>query len=134
MEEEEQDLEFRPVEQGKEENVPPVIVKIFEGGNFFKLPLPKLRKLVDEIKTIGGFINARKARGGNLFVYLKSMDAVESLLKMNKLGNLPVRTSLPNNISDSVGVISWIPLHYGDDEILEELKNFGVIQVKRIQK
>ncbi|CAN8005827.1 unnamed protein product [Ixodes pacificus] len=64
-------------------------------------------------------------------VSVASLQSANRLLAVTSLSAIEVTTSVPNSYSRNLGKIKGVPLEYSDDELLEYLKDFGVISVQR---
>ncbi|XP_055950828.1 uncharacterized protein LOC129984899 [Argiope bruennichi] len=88
-------------------------------------------------KAISGHIgeaNAiRKIRSGDLLVEVANKKQAQKILKIKSLSTIPVTVSAHRSLNSSKGVITCGELYNEEtDEILKELRNQGVTEVRRI--
>lgn len=76
-------------------------------------------------------LSHRINKDGSMTVSVASLQSANRLLAVTSLSAIEVTTSVPNSYSRNLGKIKGVPLEYSDDELLEYLKDFGVISVQR---
>ncbi|KAH6933615.1 hypothetical protein HPB50_016803 [Hyalomma asiaticum] len=69
---------------------------------------------------------------GCLLVDMPSVEGVNRLLRSELLCGVEVKVSIPDAYQKSSSVIRGVPTSYTEDELLELLRNQGVIYVKRL--
>lgn len=70
-------------------------------------------------------------RDGSLSVRVASLEAANKLLTLTTLASIDVSVKVPDSYSRNFGKIKGIPLEYTDSELLDYLKNDGVMSVQR---
>ncbi|XP_055943815.1 uncharacterized protein LOC129974989 [Argiope bruennichi] len=88
-------------------------------------------------KAISGHIGEakaiRKIRSGDLLVEVANKKQAQKILKIKSLSTIPVTVSAHRSLNSSKGVITCGELYNEEtDEILKELRNQGVTEVRRI--
>ena len=94
-----------------------------------------IKKVIDNV--VGSEIDsARKVRGGKIMVITKNKHQAINLMKLSQITDqIKVSVSLDVRTNQSTGIIFNRDLKYSsDEEILRELKNQKVINIKRMRK
>ena len=94
-----------------------------------------IKKCIDNV--VGSEIDsARKVRGGKIMVITKNKQQAIKLMKLSQITDeIKVSVTLDVKMNQSIGVIFHRDLKYSsDEEILEELKNQKVTNIKRMRK
>ncbi|KAM7291266.1 uncharacterized protein ISCGN_027839 [Ixodes scapularis] len=76
-------------------------------------------------------LSHRINKDGSLAVSVESLLAANRLLAVTSLCTIEVTPSAPESYSRNLGKIKGVPLEYSDGELLEYLKDFGVLYVQR---
>ncbi|GBL78456.1 hypothetical protein AVEN_199201-1 [Araneus ventricosus] len=103
-----------------------------ETNNDLKLTSPilihkTLLALVGDVKSI------KKLNNGNLLIEVLNSKQAENLIKLEKIGNIQVKSSPHHTLNHSKGVISESEFQRDlEEDLLDCLKNQNVIAVKRI--
>lgn len=118
-----------------EENLPPVIFSLNGKLNSFRsLNKEELERAAEDfIKTVGEVKHSKLAKGGDIFIYAKNKEQLESLLKITKIAGKPVSTSTPNYITKFIGIINNVDLDYTEEQLNSALSRFNVISAVRLK-
>ncbi|CAN8007913.1 unnamed protein product [Ixodes pacificus] len=76
-------------------------------------------------------LSHRIAKDGSLSVSVASLPAANKLLVQTSLAGIEVRATTPRSYSENMGKIKGVPLQYSDSDLLEYLKDNGVLTVQR---
>ncbi|KAL1477439.1 hypothetical protein MTO96_035739 [Rhipicephalus appendiculatus] len=76
-------------------------------------------------------LEVRITRDGSVLALAASLEAANRLLATTTLMGIPVEPRVPASYSRNVGRIKNVPLEYSDSELLDYLKDAGVISVRR---
>jgi len=127
------------VEQDLVASPHPVIFHLSDGkGNFWQLCKTKSAReqMAADIKAAvnGRELKSKIMQGGDLMVYPVSKNQQKSLLKMKKCGGRDVICSLPYSAQFQHGIIKDVPTDLDEDDILGELKEQKVVEVRRFER
>lgn len=104
-----------------------------EEGNFLKVSPCLLYK--DITKTLGNVKMIKKCANGTLLLEVSSDKQSIKATEIKKLGEFDVKIEPHKKLNNSQGVIYCRDLiHSSTDEILEETSQFGVTNVRRIER
>lgn len=73
----------------------------------------------------------RMNKDGTLIVTVSTLAAANRLLEVTEIAGMAIRASVPRAYSANFGKILGVPLEYTDSELLEYLRDQGVISVRR---
>ncbi|XP_042144527.1 cyclin-dependent kinase 1 [Ixodes scapularis] len=76
-------------------------------------------------------LSHRIAKDGSLSVSVASLPAANKLLAQTSLAGIEVRATTPRSYPENMGKIKGVPLQYSDSDLLEYLKDSGVLTVQR---
>ncbi|CAN7999039.1 unnamed protein product [Ixodes hexagonus] len=76
-------------------------------------------------------LSHRIAKDGSLSVSVASLPAANKLLAQTSLAGIEVRATTPRSYSENMAKIKGVPLQYSDVDLLEYLKDNGVLAVQR---
>lgn len=109
----------------------PVIFKPTVAGSSFWRVNPN--KIAQEIvATAQEKVQSQRINNdGSLSVTVASLQSANKLLEMSNVAGINVTTCVPQSYSRNMGKIKDVPLQYTDAELLEYLRDAGVISVRR---
>lgn len=109
----------------------PVIFKPVVPGSSFWRGNPN--RIAQEILTAAqeNVQSHRITKDGSVAVTMPSLESANKLLGLSNIAGIDVTTSVPQSYSRNEGKIKDVPLEYTDSELLEYLKDGGVISVRR---
>ncbi|XP_072144472.1 uncharacterized protein [Dermacentor andersoni] len=73
----------------------------------------------------------RTTRDGSFSVSVASLASAKRLLMLSSVGGLEVKPFIPESYTRNVGKVKHVPLQYTDDQLLDFLKDAGVISARR---
>ena len=112
----------------------PVIISLTsEPKTFNKLGCADRTRLINKlVEKVGQLKPGTKwAERGDLFVYPSISDQKHAILALTSIMEFTISCALPRQDNDLKGVISKVPAIYTDDELLENLQDQGVLEVRR---
>lgn len=76
----------------------------------------------------------RVNKDGSFSVTVASISSAKHLLSLTSVAGLSVKPSIPESYTRNVGKIRFVPPQYTDHQLLDYLKDFGVLSVRRQQR
>lgn len=73
----------------------------------------------------------RTTRDGSFSVSVASLASAKRLLMLSSVGGLEVKPFIPESYTRNVGKVKHVPLQYTDEQLLEFLKDAGVVSARR---
>lgn len=115
------------------EGIPVVFRPTGEGTSFWQVnPNRVSAEIVSAAKEkVQSF---RTTRDGSFSVSVASLASAKRLLMLSNVGGLEVRPFIPESYTRNVGKVRNVPLQYSDEQLLEYLKDAGVISARRQMK
>lgn len=114
-------------------NLPPIIIKLANGRSFRDVPISMHLKIAKELtEKIGAVKNLEAKKGGDLFVTFEENEALEKSSSLTTLCDQEVKVSLPKSLLRNVGVIDGVPKSLSSEEILDNLSEYGVMEVYQL--
>lgn len=117
-------------------NGPPVMMNLVnQAGSFKSLTRPEQKKMVEEIrKMVGQIQDVFLAERGDLVIVPLTTLQKRQLLEITSLDDSEVKCSLTKWEQECKALIHGVPVDLTDDEIKTQLKNDGVVGVKRMNR
>lgn len=92
-------------------------------------------KVQRTLNQVGKLKNVKRLRDGTILIQTFTKVQAEALVKINKIETFDVKIVYHPHFNQSKGVVSDISLsHIDTNELLDELKDQNVIDIKRIQR
>lgn len=112
------------------EGIPVVFRPTAEGASFWKVnPNRVSAEVVSAAKEkVQSF---RTTRDGSFSVSVASLSSAKRLLMLSNVGGLEVKPFIPESYTRNVGKVKHVPLQYSDEQLLEYLRDAGVISARR---
>lgn len=109
----------------------PVFFKPTQPGSSFWRVNPNV--LASEIVAVSQekLLSHRITKDGSLAVNVASLPSANRLLAVATLSGVACTAIVPKSYSRSIGKITGVPLEYRDEELLEYLKDYGVLSLRR---
>ncbi|CAN7945588.1 unnamed protein product [Ixodes hexagonus] len=76
-------------------------------------------------------LSHRFTSDGSLAVNVTSLTSANRLLAVSTLAGITCAATVPKSYSKSIGKITGVPVEYREDELLEYLKDYGVLSLRR---
>ena len=83
-------------------------------------------------KDIGKIKHARLMGNGRILIFANSEEQQKNILKKDTLNNLKITSHIPGITTKARGVISGIPTSVTIEEIKESLKQYDLVEAKRL--
>ena len=91
-------------------------------------------EMCDQIAKLAGkgkIVDQRWTGRGDVIVVLVDTESAEALKALTRIGTIPIKTYYPGVDGALIGRIKQVDRHLSDAEMLELLKEYGVIKVQR---
>ncbi|KAH9367461.1 hypothetical protein HPB48_007532 [Haemaphysalis longicornis] len=76
-------------------------------------------------------LSSRINKDGSFCVGVNSLLSAQKLLELKTLAGIPINALIPESYMKTLGKIKDVPIEYSDEDLLEYLKERGVIAVRR---
>ncbi|XP_075730736.1 uncharacterized protein LOC142774230 [Rhipicephalus microplus] len=112
------------------EGIPVVFRPTAEGASFWKVnPNRVSAEVVSAAKEkVQSF---RTTRDESFSVSVASLSSAKRLLMLSNVGGLDVKPFIPESYTRNVGNVKHVPLQYSNEQLLEYLRDAGVISARR---
>lgn len=109
----------------------PILIKPTNPGSSFWRVNPNA--IASEILAVSQekLIGHRFTEDGSLAVNVASLASANKLLAITTLVGVTCTATVPKSYSRNIGKITGVPLEYTEEELLEFLKDFGVLSLRR---
>ncbi|KAM7291270.1 hypothetical protein ISCGN_027843 [Ixodes scapularis] len=109
----------------------PILIKPTNAGSSFWRVNPNA--IASEILAVSQekLIAHRFTKDGSLAVNVASLASANKLLAITTLVGVTCTATVPKSYSRNIGKITGVPLEYTEEELLEFLKDFGVLSLRR---
>lgn len=92
-------------------------------------------KMFDFLKKICPGTKTKKLRNGSLLIEARASEKAKSLLELETFEDMKIKVELHKTLNYSKGVVtSYDLIHCSEEEILNESRSQGVVEVKRLYK
>ncbi|CAN7948468.1 unnamed protein product, partial [Ixodes hexagonus] len=108
----------------------PVVFKPNPGKSLWRVNPNEVAEEIIEIAQ-EKLLSHRINKDGSLTVSVASLPTANRLLAMSSVCSIEVTTNVPYSYSKNLGKIKGVPIEYTDGELLEYLKDIGVLSVQR---
>ncbi|XP_040067805.2 uncharacterized protein LOC115318152 [Ixodes scapularis] len=118
------------VRKNRPARIPLIIKPKEQGTSFWKINPNRIAK---EIVTVSQekLLAPRIRKDGTITVNTATLNSTNRLLMMNSLVEIDVTVTVSESYTRNVGKVNNIPVQYSDYELLDYLKDAGVITVQR---
>lgn len=110
--------------------IPVVFKPVVTGSSFWRVNPNRIAQEI--LAAAQEKVQSHKiSKDGSLIVTVASLESANKLLSLSNVATVDVTTSVPQSYSKNMGKINDVPLEYTDAELLDYLKDAGVMSVRR---